>query len=70
MAQSNNRPTHRAFVTFGEGRNKVWREIGAAWAHEDGEGFNVKLDLMPLQGQQIILRTPKVKTPADEQGEV
>jgi hypothetical protein len=26
----------------------------------------VKLDLLPLPGQQLILRTPKTKTPADE----
>jgi hypothetical protein len=25
-------------------RGPRWREIGAAWLHGDGEGFNLKLD--------------------------
>ena len=36
-------------------------EIGAAWAHQDGKGFNVKLDYLPLNGAEIVIREPKTK---------
>jgi hypothetical protein len=52
-------PTHRAFVvTERKGLDKGnWREIGAAWAHDDGKGFSVKLDALPLSGE-VVLRVP------------
>ena len=39
-----------------------WREIGAAFMHEDGHGFDVVLDALPVNGR-IVLRTndPRVK---------
>ena len=41
-------PTHRAYaVTQGKNKKSFWREIGAAWAHEDGKGFSLKLDFIP-----------------------
>ena len=43
----------------GNGKGKgFWTRIGAAWPHEDGEGFNVQIDVMPFDGK-IVLRTPK-----------
>jgi hypothetical protein len=42
-----------------DGKGKgFWTRIGAAWSHEDGEGFNVQIDVMPIDGR-IVLRTPK-----------
>ena len=42
-----------------DGKGKgFWTRIGAAWPHEDGEGFNVQIDAMPINGK-IVLRTPK-----------
>ena len=41
----------------GKGKN-FWTRIGAAWPHEDGEGFNVQIEVMPLDGK-IVLRAPK-----------
>jgi hypothetical protein len=44
-----------------EGKNggkSFWTRIGAAWQHEDGEGFNVQIEVMPLDGK-IVLRAPK-----------
>ena len=42
-----------------DGKGKgFWTRIGAAWPHEDGEGFNVQFDIVPLNGR-IVLRTPK-----------
>jgi len=41
----------------GKGKN-FWTRIGAAWPHEDGEGFNVQIDVLPIDGK-IVLRAPK-----------
>jgi hypothetical protein len=38
---------------------KNWFEIGAAWAHSDGKGFNITLKALPLPGAQIVMRVPK-----------
>lgn len=45
-----NRLSHAVYVVEGEGPNAFWTRIGAAWMHEDGEGFNVQLTAMPLNG--------------------
>ena len=41
----------------GKGKS-FWTRIGAAWPHEDGEGFNITIEMMPLDGK-IVLRKPK-----------
>ena len=52
-------PSHRVYaVTKGKKKN-FWRTIGAAWPHADGEGFNLKLDYLPLNGAEIVIRKPK-----------
>ena len=56
-------PTHRAYAVTKRGDKSFWREIGAAWAHQDGSGFNLKLDYLPLNGAEIVIRMPK---PSDE----
>lgn len=35
-----------------------WTRIGAAWAHEDGNGLTLQLELLPAAGGRIVLRTP------------
>lgn len=53
---SSRRPSHAAYsVKEREGKKGEWRPIGVAWPHADGKGFNVVLDLMPLDGR-ITLR--------------
>ena len=56
-----NQPTHRAYAVTKRGDKSYWREIGAAWAHGDGEGFSLKLDYLPLNGAEIVIRTPKAQ---------
>ncbi|MFO0890974.1 MAG: hypothetical protein U0790_17755 [Isosphaeraceae bacterium] len=55
--QTSKRPTHVAYSVKDRGENKKseWRAIGVAWAHADAKGFNVVLDMMPLDGR-ITLR--------------
>jgi hypothetical protein len=49
-------PTHVAYqVRDREGQKGIWTRIGAAWPHADGNGFNVQLDCVPLDGR-ITLR--------------
>jgi hypothetical protein len=52
-------PTHIAYqVQDREDQKAIWNRCGAAWQHEDREGFTIQLDLMPLNGR-IILRAAK-----------
>jgi hypothetical protein len=39
--RKSNRPTHAVYVAEGEGDNAFWTKIGAAWSHDDGDGFNI-----------------------------
>ena len=48
------RPTHSVFVVEGEGDQAFWTKIGAAWKHDDSEGFNVALTAMPLNGRLVV----------------
>jgi len=61
-------PTHRAYAVTKKGDKAFWREIGAVWAHGDGEGFSLKLDYLPLNGAEIVIRKPKAEAdvPAKE----
>ena len=54
-----NRPTHVVYVVEGEGDSAFWTKVGAAWRHEDGDGFNVTLSVLPLNGR-LVVRTAKV----------
>jgi hypothetical protein len=53
-------PEYRVYSVFKpEGKKAIWQEIGAAWAHEDGLGFNLSFGARPLEGADIVLRVPK-----------
>ena len=50
-APSGNAPTHIAYQVR-DGKDKgFWTRIGAAWQHKDGKGFNIQLDVVPLDGR-------------------
>lgn len=56
--QSTNQPTHAAYqVRDREGAKGIWTRIGSAWQHADGNGFNIQIEVVPLDGR-ITLRTP------------
>jgi hypothetical protein len=45
-------PTHVAYqVKNREGKKAIWTRIGSAWAHSDGQGFNIQLDAIPIDGR-------------------
>jgi hypothetical protein len=55
------RPTHIAYwVRDRENKKGEWHPIGVAWAHADGKGFNVALDLQPRDGR-VTLRVLEEK---------
>lgn len=54
------KPTHIAYLVKKNGGQSFWHPVGAAWAHEDGKGFSLRLDALPLDGR-IELRRPKPK---------
>jgi hypothetical protein len=56
------KPTHRVFaVVQREGRKNHWNEIGAAWAQKDGKGFSIRLNYLPLNGADIVIRVAEDK---------
>jgi hypothetical protein len=61
---ANQQPNYRAYtVVKREGQDDFWLAIGAAFQHQDGDGFNVVLQALPIpngDGQcNIVLRPPK-----------
>jgi len=55
-------PTHIAYhVRNGNSDKGFWTRIGAAWAHADGNGFNIQIETMPLDGR-ITLRIASEKS--------
>lgn len=54
-------PSHIVYhVRDREGKKGFWTRIGSAWAHADGKGFNVQLEVVPLDGR-ISLRIASEK---------
>lgn len=54
-------PSHVAYqVRDRDGQKGIWTRIGSAWPHADGNGFNVQLDVVPLDGR-ITLRVASDK---------
>jgi hypothetical protein len=61
MTNQSNRPTHKVYAVREGKKKSFWQEIGAAWEHKDGNGFNVQLSLLPLNGAEIVIRKPREK---------
>ena len=61
MSKNNTPPSHRVYAVTKVGKQSYWRAIGAVWPHGDGEGFNLKLEYLPLIDAEIVIRKPKDK---------
>ena len=47
-------PTHRAYsVIRREGQDDFWLNVGLAFPHKDGRGFNIVLQALPLDGKIV-----------------
>jgi hypothetical protein len=54
-------PAYRAYtVVKREGKGDYWLNVGVAFKHEDGEGFNILLQALPTDAK-LVLRTYKEK---------
>lgn len=57
MSTQSKLPTHIAYqVRDGKTGKGFWTRIGAAWQHQDGKGFNIQLDSLPIDAA-ITLRS-------------
>ncbi len=58
-AMSAQQPSYRAYTVIKrEGQDDFWLAIGAAFMHQDGDGYNIVLQALPIDGK-IVLRLPK-----------
>jgi hypothetical protein len=60
-------------VTRREGKDDWWTQIGTAFEHTDGKGWNLVLQALPLPGAdgecKIVLRPPKAEREDDRQND-
>lgn len=60
-AKNGKTPTHIAYqVRERENQRSIWTRIGAAWMHNDGNGLNLQVEAVPLDGR-ITLRVASDK---------
>ncbi len=63
-ATPKNRPTHTAYSVRKYQKNgehkSDWTQVGVAWAHGDGNGFDIVLEALPVNGK-IAIRKNKPK---------
>ncbi len=46
------RPSHIAYqVREGEENKSYFNRIGSVWPHKDGQGYNIQLDSVPVDGR-------------------
>ena len=59
------KPTHRVYTVIRrEGQDDYWLNIGLAFPHKDGKGFNIVLQALPLDGK-IVCREVSDDEPAE-----
>lgn len=59
-----NKPTLIAYSVKdgrGEEAKAIWTRIGAAWAHENGPGYSIRLDALPVDGRLVLVAPAEVK---------
>ena len=63
---ANQKPSFTAYTVHKrEGQDDFWIAIGAAFMHQDGDGYNIVLQALPLDGK-IVLRLPKTQGESTE----
>jgi hypothetical protein len=59
-------PAYRVYTVIKrDGKDDFWLNLGVAFPHEDGEGFNILLQALPLDAK-LVLRTYKEKPEEQE----
>ncbi|MEP4987067.1 MAG: hypothetical protein ABJV68_05165 [Paracoccaceae bacterium] len=51
-----NKPNMFGYVVrpIGNSGKSSWSKIAAAWAHKDGQGFEVRMDALPVDGRLVL----------------
>jgi hypothetical protein len=50
-------PAYRAYTVIKrEGKEDYWLNLGIVFAHEDGEGFNILLQALPVDAKLVLRR--------------
>ena len=60
-------PTGRKRMVDGVEKDEYWPKIGVAFPLKDGNGFSIKLDSLPLNGQ-LVVKPPKPKADKGSEG--
>lgn len=50
---TSNAPTHSVSQVRKINGKNYWTRVGSAWAHKSGNGFNLQLDAVPLNGRLV-----------------
>ena len=59
--RTSKKPAYVAYsIREREGKDAKWTEIGVAFPHKDGKGFDILYDVVPLNGR-ISIRVPSEK---------
>ena len=57
MKTNKKQPTHNIYqVIEHENNTNIWCKVGAAWAHEKGDGFSLVFNAIPLTGRVVLLK--------------
>ena len=56
MSDASKAPTHRIYTLLarGDAEKPFWLNIGSAWPHGDGKGFNLSLDALPTDAKLVL----------------
>jgi hypothetical protein len=57
IVKKSKHPTHRVYAVRKTGADtSYWAEIGAGWLNQDGKGFSLKFNLLPVGEADIVMR--------------
>lgn len=70
-SKTSRKPTHAVYHVREGDKKGFWTKIGAAWLHEDGQGLNVALELVPVgnDGRLVIRAIAADEAATSTQGE-
>lgn len=62
------KPSHRVYTVIRrEGQDDYWLNIGLAFPHKDGNGFNIVLQALPLDGKIVCREITEEETETPQQ---
>jgi hypothetical protein len=59
MKPKSSKPSHDIVLIAEADDPKTWIKIGSAWEHQDGQGLNLRLDLLPTSSHQRLTIRPR-----------